>query len=184
MQMSELQYLIEKTYEAAKAGAWEIILADWRNSPVLARRCSRYIKQSSQWTFLHQAAYFGNELACRELIKLGASVDCVTHDSCTPADIAEKRGHYELTRFLRRASIGQDSLWAPPIDPDVRPSSNQWSEARQVRSDCHLLVAYGGGLVQIPKDTTYFLDSLGRVLVGWHGTFNPPCDMDGDSMIV
>lgn len=182
--MSELQDLIEKAYEAAKAGEWEILLADWRNYPVLARRCSRYIKQSSQWTFLHQAAYLGNELACRELIKLGASVDSLTHDSFTAADTAEKRGHHELAEFLRRASTGQDSLWAPPVDPDVCPSSNRWDEAKQARSDCHLLVAYGGGLVKIPKDTTYFVDSLGRVLVGWHGTFNPPCDMDGDSMIV
>lgn len=182
--MSELQDWIEQAYEAAKAGKWEILLADWQNSLVLARRCSRYIKQSSQWTFLHQAAYFGNELACRELIKLGASVDSLTHESCTAADIAEKCGHHELAEFLRRALMAQDSLWAPPIDPDVSPSSNRWHEAKQVRSDCHLLVAYGGGLVQIPKDTTYFVDSLGRVLIGWHGTFDPPCDMDGDSMIV
>lgn len=181
--MSELQSVIEQAYETAKSGQWERLLSDWHNSELLLNRCSRYKKPGSLWSFLHQAAYFGNEQACRALIQRGSSVDGLTHDSRTPADIAEQRGHHELAIFLRAASTGQDSLWAPPMDPDVRPSSNRWREATEATANVDLFVAYGGGLVRIPKGSPYFVDSLGRVLVGWHGTFNPPCGMDGESMI-
>ncbi len=181
--MSELQGVIEQAYETAKSGHWEGLLSEWDNSDVLANRCSRYIKPGSCWGFLHQAAYFGHERACRVLIGLGASVDASTHDSRTPAEIAERRGHHELAALLREASIGNDSLWAPPVDPDVRPSSNRWHEAVEARTGAESFVAYGGGLVRIPKGARYFVDSLGRVLVGWHGTFDPPCGMDGESMI-
>ena len=52
---------------------------------------------------------------------------------------------------------------------------------------CHaaaeMRVAYGGGSVVIPAGTRYFADALGRTLVGWHGTYNPPADMGGYSCI-
>lgn len=181
--MSELQGVIEQAYEVAKSGQWERLLTDWKNSDVLANRCSRYIKQGSSWSFLHQAAYHGHEPASRALISRGASVDALTHDSRTPAEVADQRGHHELAAFLRNASTGSDSLWAPPGDPDVRPSSNRWNEATEAKAITEQFVAYGGGLVRIPKGASYFEDSLSRVLVGWHGTFNPPCGMDGESMI-
>lgn len=180
--MSGLQGIIGQAYEMAKSGDWDRLLSDWANSPVLANRCSRYTKPGSSWSFLHQAAYFGNEQACRALISRGASVEALTHDSRSPAEVAEQRGHIELAAFLRHASIGGGSLWAPPIDPDVVPSSNRWSEATEATAHTELFVAYGGGLVRIPKGSSYFVDSLSRVLVGWHGTFNPPCDMVGDPM--
>lgn len=181
--MYELQGLIEQSYESAKAGKWKLLLSEWECSDVLANRCSRYIKPGSLWGFLHQAAYFGNEQACRILIGRGAFTDALTHDFRTPAEIAEQQGHGKLAEFIRRVSIGRDDLWAPPVDPDVRPSSNRWSEATEVLASTELFVAYGGGLVRIPKNATYFVDSLTRVLVGWHGTFNPPCGMDGESML-
>lgn len=181
--MSELQDVIEQAYETAKAGQWDRLLLEWESSDALANRCSRYTKPGSSWSFLHQAAYFGNEQACRALIGRGASIEALTDDSRTPADVAEQRGHHELAAFLRNASIGKATLWAPPIDPDVLPSSNRWHEATHESASTELFVAYGGGLVRISKGTPYFVDSLSRVLVGWHGTFNPPCGMDGDSMI-
>ena len=181
--MSELQGVIEQAYEMAKSAQWDRLLLEWKNSDVLVNRCSRYTKPGSLWSFLHQAAYFGNEQACRALISRGASVEALTHDYRTPADVAEKRGHHALAVFLRNASTGKASLWAPPIDPDVRPSSNRWHEATQEKARTELFVAYGGGLVRIPKGVPYFVDSLNRVLIGWHGTFNPPCGMDGNSMI-
>lgn len=181
--MSELQSAIEKAYQTAKSGEWDRLLAEWDNSAVLAKRCSRYSRPGSSWSFLHQAAYFGNERACRALIGLGASTEAQTHDSLTPAEVATQKGYHELAAFLRDASVGINTLWEPPIDPDVLPSSNRWSEATEVRASTDLFVAYGGGLVRIPKGSPYFADSLARVLVGWHGTFNPPCGMDGESML-
>lgn len=181
--MSELQSVIEKAYQAAKSGEWDLLLSEWENSAVLAKRCSRYSKPGSSWSFLHQAAYFGNEQACRALIGLGASTEAQTHDSLTPAEVAAQKGHHELAAFLRNASVGRNTLWEPPIDPDVLPSSNRWSEAKEAKASTGLFVAYGGGLVRITKGSPYFTDSLDRVLVGWHGTFNPPRGMDGESML-
>lgn len=181
--MSELQTAIAHAYEMARSGQWDRLLSDWASSPVLARRCSRYQKTGSRWTFLHQAAYFGSEEACRALIGRGAAIEALTHDSLTAADVAHQRGHHELAAFLRSASTGVDSLWDPPIDPDVLPGSNRWSEAICTTASTELFVAYGGGLVRIPKGATYFVDSLSRVLVGWHGTFNPPCGMDGETLL-
>lgn len=103
--------------------------------------------------------------------------------SLTPADVAEQHGYHGLASFLRKASIGKQGLWQPPVDPDVLPSSNRWKEAKEESAETELLVAYGGGVVKIPKGGRYFSDSLGRVLVGWHGTFNPPRDMDGESIL-
>lgn len=181
--MSEIQSLIEQAYEAAKAGAWDRLLSEWANSDLIAKRCSRYANPGSSWTFLHQAAYFNHAQACRELIQRGASAEALTHDLRTPADVADQRGHRELAALLRDVSPGRDSLWSAPIDPDVLPSSNRWHEAAQAVAGAELLVAYAGGLVRIPTGASYFQDAYGRVLVGWHGTVNPPLDMDGVSLI-
>ena len=181
--MSELQDVIERAYQRAEAGHWDGLLSDWEKSDAFARRCSRYVRLGSAWTFLHQAAYFGCEQACRVLIGRGASLEALTHDSRTAAEVAEEKGHHELAALLRDASTGADSLWAPPVDPDVLPSSDRWNEATEARAESALSVAYGGGVVKIPKGARYFVDSLGRVLVGCHGTFDPPCGMSDQSML-
>jgi hypothetical protein len=181
--MSELRSIIEKAYQTAKSGEWDSLLSEWEQSIVLAKRCSRYSKPGSSWSFLHQAAYFGNEQACRALIGLGASIEAQTSDSLTAAEVAAKKGHHELAAFLWNASVGRHTLWETPIDPDVLPSSNRWSDATEASARTELFVAYGGGLVRIPEGSPYFKDSLERVLIGWHGTFNPPCGMDGESML-
>lgn len=181
--MSELQKIIDNAYEAAKAGHWDRLLKDWEESPVLANRCSRFVKSGSMWTFLHQAAYFGNKRACRELIARGASVDALTHDGLLPSDVATSKNHSALAEFLRNASMGRESLWHPPSDPDVLPSSDRWNEATQAIAASLMFVSYAGGLVKIPTRSQYFTDSLGRVLVGWHGTYDPPRDMDGRSCL-
>ena len=181
--MSELQSVIEAAYESAKTGAWDRLLSEWERAPVIAKRCSRYAKPGSAWTFLHQAAYSGHEGACRFLIRLGASLEATTHDGRTAADVAHGKGHRDLAERLRTASLGRDTLWVAPVDPDVLPSSNRWSEAVERTAPENLYVAYGGGLVQIPAQSTFYVDSMGRALVGWHGTFNPPSGMDGESML-
>lgn len=181
--MSELRGIIEQAYEMAKSGEWDCLLSQWSASNVLARRCSRYINPGSMWSFLHQAAYFGNRQACLALIRVGASPDARTHDARTPADIAEQRGHHELAALIRDASPGTDSLWPPPVDPDVLPGSNRWDEAMEGKAHDELFVAYARGVVRIPGGDRYFKDSFGRVLIGWHGTYDPPCGMDGESML-
>lgn len=70
-----------------------------------------------------------------------------------------------------------------PKDSVLLPSSHQWSEATERLSSEAMRVAYGGGVVEISAGARYFVDSLERVLVGWHGTYDPPCGMDGEPMI-
>lgn len=182
--MSELQNLIEQTYEQAKKGHWDRVLSEWKNIPRIAFRCSRYQRISSGWTFLHQAAYFGHEIACRELIGLGASVNRLSNAGKTSADVAEEEGHTALAALLRRAFQDEEgSLWGSSSDPDLRPSSCNWDEAIEHQATEAMLVAYGGGVVKIKIGSRYFVDSFGRVLIGWHGSYDPPCGMDGESMI-
>jgi hypothetical protein len=181
--MSEQQLDIEHAYNEAKLGGWEQVLSLWRQSAQLARACSRYQKPSSGWTFLHQAAYFGHEAACRELIRLGAVIGALSHERQSAADVAEERNYSTLAALLRRASHDAESLWSPPKDPNLLPSSCQWEEAEERRASEAMRIAYGGGVVKIPEGARYFVDSFGRTLVGWHGTYDPPCGMDGEPMI-
>lgn len=37
--------------------------------------------------------------------------------------------------------------------------------------------------MKIPKDARYYVDALERPLIGWHGTFDPPSGMDGESLL-
>ena len=167
----------------AKQGAWDELLAWWGAASVFAMVCSRYRNAPSGWTFLHQAAYFGNEAASRELIRWGAKVNAAAANRETPADTANNRGHDGLADLLHAASTGESELWEAPSDIDLLPSSNHWDEAVTCHAAAEMRVAYGGGSVVIPAGTRYFADALGRTLVGWHGTYNPPADMGGYSSI-
>lgn len=181
--VSELHNLVERAYEIAKRGAWDIVLAGWAEIPLIARRCSRYRRRSSGWTFLHQAAYFGQELASRELIRLGAAVGARAGDGRTAADVSQEKGYPALAVLLRRALQDEGSLWAPSSDPDLRPSSNLWSEASERSTIEPVFVAYAGEAVLIPRGARYFADSFDRALIGWHGTYDPPSGMAGESML-
>lgn len=103
--INALQTAVEETYALGKSGQWKQLLNHWINSPILANCCSRYEHPSSKWTFLHQAAYFGHQEACRALIAKGAFVDALTRDGRTPADVAAEKGHLETEHLLRRASL-------------------------------------------------------------------------------
>ncbi|WP_429611606.1 ankyrin repeat domain-containing protein [Variovorax sp. W2I14] len=179
--MKNIQDYVAQAYEDAKAGRWAELLDVWATSPILLARCSRYSKPSSSWTFLHQAAHFGNEPGCKVLIGKGANLEARDKKSRTPADVAKQQGHLEVERLLRAAEV--DRLWEPSSDPDVLPSSSRWREATATLASTDIYVAYGGATVRIPMGTPHFIDSLSRILVGWHGTFNPPRGMDGESML-
>jgi hypothetical protein len=181
--VNDLQLFIDEAYELAKAGHWKRLLSLWTDSPVLANRCSRYVNAGSKWTFLHQAAYFGHQDACRSLIARGASVDALTRNERTPADVAAEKGQQEVEQLLRRASLGRDSSWQPSPDPDVLPGSNCWEEGVEAVASVELFVAYGGSIVRIHKRSTYYMDSFQRILIGFHGSFDPPSDMGGYSLI-
>lgn len=168
---------VEDLYEVAKSGEWDRVLSTMSRAPAVAAACSRYAKPTSGWTFLHQAAYFGHELGVRALVGLGATLDARSQEGESPIDIAERRGHRALAQTMRDAVPHE--LWAPPVSSDVRASSSAWQEAEPRRTQLGLKVAYGGNTIQIPPGSRYYVDSFERILVGWHGTFDPPCGMDG-----
>lgn len=172
---------VEKLYALAKGGHWDEVLSNFEREVRLAGICSRYCRPSSRWTFLHQAAYFGREEAARALIRLGGSLSVQSAKGETPADVAHARGHAALSHMMRSAARGGASrLWEPSPDPELLPSSYACEEAVERRATGVMRVAYGGGVVTIPAGSRYFVDSFGRVLVGWHGSYDPPSGMDGD----
>lgn len=181
--MSVFDRFIEESYSNAKNGKWNRVLEQWHQAPLLARRSSRYQKESSGWTFLHQAAYFGNEIACRELIRLGAAANTLSKEGQTPADVAEEKRNNDLAALLQKACEDDDSSWACPADPDLLPSSRFWDEADERHAIESLFVSYAKGVVWIPYGARYFVDSLDRILIGWHGSYDPPRGMDGESMV-
>jgi len=174
---------VERLYEAAKSGHWGEVLAAFADDRQLAGRCSRYAKPSSGWTFLHQAAFFGDEGAVRALIKLGASLTKKSNDGETPVGVAKKKGHVELSKLMETAAESGTHLWEPSPDPELLPSSSAWDEGVVRHAARGMKVAYGGGVVEIRAGGRYFVDSFERVLVGWHGSYNPPCGMDTEPMI-
>ena len=174
---------VERLYAKAKSGRWEDVWLALAGERELAAACSRYVKPSSGWTFLHQAAYAGNEAAIRGLVRLGASLSVKSKENETARDVATKRGHGALAMLLREAEAGVGELWEPSSAADLLPSSCAWAERIERRAWREMRVAYGGGCVIIPTGARYFVDSFERVLVGWHGTYDPPAGMDGESML-
>src|SRR4051794_37523225 len=55
-------------YALAKGGGWPAVLDAFNVDGKLAGKCSRFVRETSGWTFLHQAAYFGEVAAVRALI--------------------------------------------------------------------------------------------------------------------
>lgn len=174
---------IEQLHALADAGDWRPVLAAWERDVVLAQACSRFRCPKTGQRFLHAAARHGNEAACRELLRLGANAGArASVGGQSAVDTAKAAGHPSLAALLTRATEEDGSLWEPPASAALWPSSHLWSEATEREAANAFSVAYGGGVVNIPAGARYFVDALGRTLVGWHGTFNPPCGMDGETM--
>jgi hypothetical protein len=173
---------IAELYTRATAGQWDEVMGAWRDDSALARRCSRFVDAGTGWTFLHHAAFAGEESASRQLIALGAYANKRSREGKSASDGAALQGHADLTAMLAFAShVGH--LWEPPSDPDLLPGSNLWKEAREIHVSEERRVAYGGGVVTIPAGARCYEDGFGRTLIGWHGTYDPPSGMDGDPMI-
>jgi len=174
---------IEQLYVQAKGGRWEQVWRALVGESELAAACSRYVHLASGWTFLHQAAYSGDEAAVRVLLRLGALLSVKSNDGETARDVAGRRGHPTLEVTLRDAEVGAADLWEPSPEPDLLPSSSAWSKPAERCAWRELQIAYGGGRVVIPAGARYYVDAFERVLVGWHGTYDPPGGMDGESML-
>jgi uncharacterized protein len=178
-----LREQVERLYALARSGTWDRVWLSLAGEHDLARACSRYTKPSSGWTFLHQAAYAGNEAAVRVLLRLGASLSAKTKDGETAREVAIVRGHGDLAALLRDAEVGASNLWEPSSDPDLLPSSSAWFPSFERRPWRELHVSYARGHVVIPAGARYYVDAFERILVGWHGTYDPPSGMDGESMV-
>ncbi len=50
------------------------------------------------------------------------------------------------------------------------------------RASAAIRVAHGGGVVKIATGSRHFVDSFEGTLVGWHGTYDPPCGMGAEPM--
>jgi uncharacterized protein len=166
---------ILELYALAKAGKWDDVLSAMGQDRQLAVSCSRHVKPGSGWTFLHQAAYAGHALAARALIGLGANVEARGADGLIPMDVALSRGFEELATTLRGANAG--GLWTPSPDESVLASSYVGNVSEPRRALLPIKVAYGGAIITIPAGSRYYVDEFERVIVGWHGSYDPPGGM-------
>ena len=66
-------------------------------------------------------------------------------------------------------------------DPTQTATSTRWEEAQLRVATSDVFVDGLSGLVRAGQK--YYVDGSGRVLVGWHGSVDPPCGMDGESLV-
>ena len=146
------------------------------------------IKHPLRMTPLHAAAAAGHREVCARLLAAGAPFDARDGRGRTPSAWAARRGH----KYLMSQAFDlerQASAWARVFGHEdlagVRrlPLGRHRGEATRVKADGAIGVEYAGGVVRIRPGDTYYVDKAGAVLVGWHGTYDPPCDMDGCDMI-
>jgi hypothetical protein len=95
--------------------------------------------------------------------------------------LPRSRGHESLAKVLdpKESSVGDN--WKPK--PGRWAASSRFREARKTKSTIDFEAAYAGGVVNVSAGQIIYEDNLGRLLVGWHGTYSPPCGMDGESLV-
>jgi hypothetical protein len=74
-------------------------------------------------------------------------------------------------KAIQLESIVQAVPWEYGMEPDRLPKHWQKHKARQ-----SITLDYVGAKITIPKGDNYFTYK-GKVAIGWHGTYNPPCGM-------
>ena len=171
-------YSCDRIYEIGKNGHWKELIAYFAKNPLIAGKAVRYVKESSGWTLLHQAARWGSEEGVAVCLQFGADLELKANNSKTPIQVAAENGHEELAAKMKDAITGK--LWKPVLDSTLRAASSKWSEHIERVAVEDFNVGYGGGEVNIRTGDKYYTDSWGRVLVGWGGSTFPPANMDGD----
>jgi uncharacterized protein len=166
----------------AADGEWSAVADALARDPALGARAARVVLDPDRRTLLHLAALAGEEAAARALIGLGARTDARDGAGATPADLADGP-HPALGQLLREAAWTGSGPWGPTEEVGPRPSSSRWAGATARHAAEPFEVAYGGSIVRIQRGTRYFVDEFHRVLVGWHGTTDPPSGMYGESMV-
>jgi O-acetyl-ADP-ribose deacetylase (regulator of RNase III) len=76
-------------------------------------------------------------------------------------------------------SMGRSA--AAPVK--LLPCSRKFSEATEAIATTPLAISYAGGVVDIPAGARYYTDAAGVALIGWCGSYDPPGDMDGESVL-
>eukprot|EP00455_Lapot_gusevi_P027289 TRINITY_DN2885_c0_g2_i3.p1 TRINITY_DN2885_c0_g2~~TRINITY_DN2885_c0_g2_i3.p1 ORF type:complete len:222 (-),score=31.20 TRINITY_DN2885_c0_g2_i3:16-681(-) len=173
---------LEQLYQQAVSGSWEPILSAFDSNGLLARRAARYICPTSGSTFLHQAVLWGHLDAIKALIKYGASSEIADQDGKTPVEVAQEKGHAQVPELLSQI-MPSKSAWCPSSNPAFIATSSLFNQAQPRVATEQMTVSYAGRDIKIEPGKTYYIDSLGRVLVGWHGSYDPPCGMDGECMV-
>ena len=189
--VSYYQKQIEAVYAEAKTGRWRQALEAVRADSLFARYFARYIRPSSGFTPLHHAVNSDNMEAVMEMIKHGAVIDRKSLDNVTPIDLARKLGFDFMVTFLEHALIHGSEYWCPSVEPSFVTSSCAWGEAKEAVATEDMQVMYSGELVHIHgcdlpfirKGERYYHDDCGRVLIGWHGSHDPPRRYDGENLL-
>lgn len=189
--VSYYQKQIESVYAAAKTGRWREALEHVRADSKFARHFARYVRPSSGFTPLHHAVNSDNMEAVMEMIKHGAVIDLKSLDNITPIDLAKKLGFDFMVAFLERAFTHGSEYWVPSKEADFVAGSCAWQEAKETTASEDMQVMYSGELAhihgcdlpQLRKGDRYYQDDCGRVLVGWHGSIDPPRRFDGESLL-
>ncbi len=167
--------------DMAKCGLWNPVLFFCRHDPNSTAKACRYKAKSNGWTLLHYASYSGNMEAMKLLMQFGSNPLLLSSNNMSSMDIAKQRKKSDAVLFLERYTM--KSVWIPHDDPQVRPSSCHWAEAIPKICSQPFLVGYAGKKVKVKQGDRYYVDSLGRTLVGWHGTYSPPLGMADESMV-
>jgi hypothetical protein len=166
-----------------------------------ARAAALFAKPTSLWTLLHQAAYWGDD--CAVAVCLVAAQEGVepsgaearapllarARDGQLPADVAAARGFARLAARLRASTPGGDgarefagepSFYANECTPARLAPGGAAAGAPSARAAAPTAVLYARTAILIPAGASFSLDEgRGCIHVGWHGSYDPPCGMDG-----
>ena len=123
-----------------------------------------------------------------ELFALQAALD-VPRVSPPEPITAKSLAAEQAERSARTGHVPLDGNWGPPTAGEMHrggallAASCLWAEAEERIAAEELYVRYAGGIAKVQPGRSFYVDSDGRVLAGWHGTVSPPRGMDGESMV-
>lgn len=166
----------------AEDRGWDEALERVRADSSFGRALAHARHPKTKWRAIHYAAKFGQLELTKELIRHGAH-PVLPVSGKRPVDLAKEGGHSSVVGVLYDVQANSSANWSPPEDSSLWPSSCWWESGRKTTSKEPKRIAYAGGIVELAAGETRFEDTYGRTLIGWHGTYNPPCGMDGDSVI-